>query len=339
MLLAAGDRPALFLGPELDAAVIGFIADDVPLELAGATDRGRVPVRIDGALRARGYVPEELLALRVQRRGRVRGTPVYVAPDDHVQVLGRDAVESNRLRVRVTARSGESALASYEGTYPAEGLAAQPAAAGAEPPDRGTAAVVPAGMELVLRELPGGAEVARVAPQGAAYEVRLVNAQGGHSAVRVGSGPYLVGWTDAGLIASGDGGVELALTSARSSGDGGDPGGGVGSFTSPSTFTSTSTSTTPSAGVRDVAVGAALPRQIADEAGELRRVVPGAKVVFGQQVIGVLRAAGWARVMTSYPSGWADVFVAADDGVALRGLVRSVDLLPVTETSTPAGAR
>jgi hypothetical protein len=89
---------------------------------------------------------------------------------------------------------------------------------------------------------------------------------------------------------------------------------------------------------------AVVPARIARETGELRRVVAGAKISFGTQVIGVLKQQGWARVLRVYDAGMVDAFVAVDDGLALRGLVRSVDLLPaqptaVNERSTEAAAR
>jgi hypothetical protein len=331
MSMAAADRPTLYMGPEPDAALIGYVSEDVVLELAGATVGGRVPVRIDGALRARGYVPEDCLVLRVQRRGRVRGTAVYVGPNDRVRVLGREET-GNRLRVLVTARDREHELVSQEGTYPAEGLAAKSAPPEAEPPEPGEAFMVPPGTALVLHELPSSGQLAQVAGRAAAYEVRVLNQQDGWFAVRVGSGPYLIGWTNAPLVRA----AAAAQAGAAST-----------PATAPTAASSDAATTSPGAAT---STSPSLPARLASEAGELRRVVAGAKIVFGPSVIGVLRTDGWARVLKTYPAGYADVFVAADDAVALRGLVRSVDLveagsasreraLDVSETSKPAAAR
>ncbi|MET0284669.1 MAG: hypothetical protein ABW352_09375, partial [Polyangiales bacterium] len=89
--------------------------------------------------------------------------------------------------------------------------------------------------------------------------------------------------------------------------------------------------------------GVRLPARLANEPGALKRVAAGTKVVFGDAVIGVLKRDGYARVVRAYEeAGYADVFVAADDDVALRGLVRAVDLSEppsVSGTATPVAAR
>src|SRR5690349_7598330 len=87
-LLAAGDEPVLFLGPERDAPAVGYAAKDLVVRIVGPAKGARTPVQIDGPLELRGYVPSELLSLRVQRRGRLRGSSVYLGPNDRVRVLG-----------------------------------------------------------------------------------------------------------------------------------------------------------------------------------------------------------------------------------------------------------
>jgi len=303
----------LFIRPEADSALIGYVADDVPLELAGSVEHGRVPVRVDGALRARGYVPEELLRLRVQRRGRVRGTPTYVGPGDRVRVLGSD-VSNDRLRVQVTARLGQRDLGTYEGSYPSAGLSARTPDAAAEPPDPGVIHQVPARLQLDLYELPGGARVARLAAQDEPYEVRVVQTQDGWLAVRAGSGPYLIGWTHAALVRSDQPVVGVV----------------AGTSASADTATSASKDTDTGSGTGSQSV----PKRLAREPGELRRVAAHSKVVFGEQVIGVFKTEGWARVLAHYPSGFVDVFAAADDGLAIRGLMRTVDLLQQAPTQS-----
>jgi hypothetical protein len=283
-LLRAGDQPVLFLGSEPSAAQIGYVSADVPVTITGRPQHGRVPVRIDGALRTRGFVDEHQLALRVQRRGRVRGTPIYVAPDDELRVLGG----LRRLRVRAQAQlHGKPLGPAYEGTYPRQGLAARAAPADALQPEPGQPYGVPAGMALLLCDAPGGAPVLELPAQRLPYEVRVLNSHEGWLAVRAGDGPYLIGWTPAALA---------PLTSA-------------------------------SASALRAPVKGALPARITSEPGALKRVAQGTRVVFGDTVIGVLEQPGYARVVKAYePEGYADVFVAADDGVALRGLVRAADL-------------
>ncbi|MDB4971851.1 MAG: hypothetical protein JWN48_192 [Myxococcaceae bacterium] len=205
-LLAASDQPALFLGPEPGSAQIGYVSDEVTLVLSGEPTSGRVAVRIDGPLRTHGYVAAEQLSLRVQQRGRVRGTPAYLGPDDRVRVLGADS-RPERLRVAVEPRLGERALGHYEGSYPAVGLSAAHAPGTAARPEPGLPYRVPANTVVQLFELPAsssapaGPQVAELPAQPDAYEVAVVRAVEGWLAVRAGTGPYLIGWTPAALQA------------------------------------------------------------------------------------------------------------------------------------------
>src|SRR5687768_13462678 len=74
------EAPALYLGTSATAPVVGFLGQDVLLDVLGPPVTGRVPVRVHGALSVQAYVPASLLQLRTQRRGRLRGTPVYLGP-------------------------------------------------------------------------------------------------------------------------------------------------------------------------------------------------------------------------------------------------------------------
>jgi hypothetical protein len=292
MLVDVGDQPALFLGAASDAPSIAFLSSDVPLIITGAVEQGRVPVRVDAAIRTRGYVPSDRLALRVQRRGQLRGAPVYLGPDDLVQPLGAGE-SARRVRVRATVRVGDAQLGPFEGSYPALGLAAQRAPSGAEPPDPGQRLWVPAGLALELFDAPDGARVLQLPAQTQPYEVRLLTRRERWLAVRVGRGPYAIGWT-ASLTPEAPGQLQQAEPPASSAATNGNT--------------------------------SALPARIASEAGPLKRVAAGAKIGFGEQVIGVFKQPGWARVLTVYQGGFADVFAAADDQVAIRGLVRLSDL-------------
>ena len=299
----AGDQPALFAGPAPDAARIGFLSDEVPVAIGGASEQGRVPVRIDGPLRARGWVDADKLRLRVQRRGRVRGAPVYVGPNDALQVLG--PAEEGRLRVRAAPRSGARELAAYEGTYPQAGLAAARAPAESEAPPPAVRHALPAASELRLFESPGGPEIARVSVDDE-LAVAVLNSAGGWHAVRVGDGPYLIGWAqlaDARPLAA----AEEANANAAQN--------------------------------RAPVAERGMPKRIAVESGALKRVPAGSKVVFGEQVIAVFKAPGWARVLHTYEAGFSDVFAAVDDDVTVRGLVLTSALEEPEAATEPPAAR
>lgn len=308
MLVAPGSDTVLFIGPEAGAARIAYLSPALTVEVAGAAEQGRVPVRVEGLLRARGYVPEDALRLRVQRRGRLRGAPIYVGPNDLLQVLG-PSVEPGRVAVRARIELAGTLAGAFEGTYPSVGLAARPAPPEAAPPPAARRYELPAGTALPLFELPGQGQVAELPARATPLPLEVLNEQQGWSAVRAGTGPYLIGWA--------------ALAGARE-------------LVAPSEapYVPEAAPSQPRAGSSSHAdarsggaqAPSALPARIAAEPGELRRVNVGTKVVFGQQVIAVFKAPGWARVLKSYESGYADVFAAVNGDLAVRGLVRTSDL-------------
>jgi hypothetical protein len=59
-------------------------------------------------------------------------------------------------------------------------------------------------------------------------------------------------------------------------------------------------------------------------------------VRFDGQVVARLADRGWARELRRTEDGLVDVFLAVDDDVALRGLVRARDLEPVEPGALPS---
>lgn len=286
MVSAPSNEPTLFLTAQSNSPVLGFLGDGVLLDVLGPANAGRVPVRVRSAMQVRAYVPETLLTLRVQRHGRVRGTPIYLAADNTVQVIGEEG--PSRLRVRASPRLGTRSLSPFEGSFPTVGLGtAHPS--NPEQPPAGEPYVLPANTPLKLYEKPNGEVLTELAPQPLAVHARVLSVRGNWYAVRVGDGPYLVGYTDAPLQKASE---EAAASQPAQS------------------------------------ASAALPTRLQSEAGELRRVVKGAKVSFDGRVVAKLDQEGYARVLNTYPSGEADALVAIDNDVTVRGLVKLTDLKP-----------
>jgi hypothetical protein len=241
---------------------------------------------------------------------------VYVGPNDLLQVLGPGP--RRRVRVRARPRLSASELGTYEGTYPAVGLAARKAPPEALAPDPGQPYRVPAQTALALFELPRGELVAELPAQAASYEVRVVGEAQGWLAVRAGSGPYLIGWTSAPLQPQ--------------------------AAPSPAPEEPRAASANDTDGEGAMRLGdERLPVRLRDEPGALKRVAAGTKLRFGSRVIAVFKARGWARVVTRYEqAGFADVLAAVDDQVTVRGLLPTADLSepePASETARPAAAR
>jgi hypothetical protein len=301
LLSGESHAPALFIGSDPSAPVVGFISKDVTVDVAGPSVAGRVPVRVRGALLVRGFVPETLLALRAQRHGKVRGTPVYLGPNDPVMVLGEDR-EQGRLKVRVMPKVDGVNLPAFEGSFPTVGIAAQPVE-NAEAPPAGTPHMLPAGTPLALYAQPEGAFITELPAREEQLPVEVLNKEGVWSAVRVGNGPYLVGYTSAYLAPTTP--EELAKYAQ----------------TKRAKAVAAQTEQTRGAGQ-----AAEIPTRLVSESGELKRIAAGAAVSFGDKVFAKLQKPGFARVLATYPSGEADALIAVDDDVAVRGLVRGSDL-------------
>lgn len=295
LLAGPGTGPALYLGAASSDPAVGYLSPDTSFEVAGALGAERVAVRINGPMTVEGlYFTSSRLAARVLRGGRVRGTPVSVGVGNVVRVLG-PADEERRTRIAVTPVVADprlrEGLGTWEGTFPVVGLGADTSGASESLPE-GATRRLPA-TEVGLYDAPGGALVYTLPALNPGLTVELVRDEGPWHAVRVGSGPFLVGFVQTNLIPA-------AATMVPASGAG--------------------------------RSGAALPQRISDEAAlPLFRVPAGTEVVFEGRVIARLNQPGWARELRRYAAySQSDVFVAVDDSVAVRGLVSVNALQPAT---------
>jgi hypothetical protein len=76
-------------------------------------------------------------------------------------------------------------------------------------------------------------------------------------------------------------------------------------------------------------------RLAAEDTRPLWRVPSGTRLRFDDDVIAVFEAEGYAREMNRYDTGEVDVFVAVDDTVAIRGMVRADDLVAIEGQAPP----
>lgn len=290
-LNAKADQPALFLGSEPDSPAFGYAQGAVVTPLGPVRD-GRVPVRIEGPLRVEANVPVEQLAVRVQRRGRLRGTPVYLAPGDRLKLVGHGEKPGRVTALAVPMLEGRP-LGRFQGSYPAAGLAGDLPKPDAPLPEAGTPFVLPAGSPLTLCDAPRGKPVATVGPFPFEAQVAVLSSEGGWSAIRIGSGPSLVGYTDTKLTPLPEGVAPAASSSLQ-------------------------------AKVHNPLL---LPARLNGEPGPVKRVRAGTRVSFNEHVVAVFEQDGWARVIAQYPDGQVDVIAAIDDEVTVRGLVPFDSLL------------
>lgn len=299
LLTTPGSSPAIFTGPGPQAPAVGYVTGGVAVRITGAMENGRVPIRIDGPMAIRAWMTTARLGMRVIHRGRVSGTRAYLGPGDLVRYVGPG--EEGKIRVEVRPRlSNGTELGPFTGEFPAVGLSLEAPPADAEAPSAGTPMHLPAAQAVPIYDRPDGEIIANV-PASTPPETVVVLRPGEQwKGVRVGTGPYLVGY------------VNVALTPAEAA---------------------------PTAQPEATAGSDGVPARIAAEQGTpLVRVADRGRVRFDGTTFAILHAAGFGREMQRYEGTQeSDVFVAVDDQIAVRGMMRFSDLSPA-EAAAPAAA-
>ena len=301
LLVGPGRGPALFTGYESTAPGFAYLTEGTVVHLAGAPLDGRIPVKVDGPLKLRGYFPIARLAARVQRHGRVRGTPISVGAGDIVGVRGVDA--EGRITVEVMPRIpgvSEALLAHYDGSYPAVGLGITMPAP--EPRDATESfATLPVGHAITVRDRADGQVLTEMPAPTSPVIVTVVRNEDGWSAVRIGQGPYLTGFVH-------------------------------------ETLAPTTATPTPIAEINAHCEDATPPARMRfDASAEVIRLRAGTRLRLRGKVFGVVRAEAEAHVIEHRENGELDVFVALDDSSAMRGLVHPTDIVGAPD-APPAAA-
>jgi len=299
LVTTMGSSPAIFTGSEPQAPAVGYITGGVHVDITGPAVGDRAPIRIDGPMAIRGWLSTSRLGMRVIHRGRVDDTSTYVGPGDLVRLLGSDADGHIRIEVRPRLSSGAE-LGPFQGVFPASGLSLDDAPADAEAPSVGTPASLPAAQAVQIFDRPGGEVVATVPAATPPEVVVVLRDRGEWKGVRVGVGPYVVGY------------VNVPLRPADAA---------------------------PSAPTTPLTPAGAVPARIAAEQNHPLFTVPDrARVRFDGQTFAILHQPGFAREMQRYENTQdSDVFVAADDQIAVRGLMHITDLTPAA-AGAPAPA-
>ncbi len=294
MLLGESAEPAFFLGPEPAAPALGFGGRDAKLIILAPSQQGRTRVRVHGRLSVEAYVPDAYFELRAQRHVRLSGTPVLVASDNRVRLLG-GADSRGLVPVAARVQVGDLTLGPFEGTVPMEALAANSPTDPGEPLSSGIAYRLQAQTALPLYNAPQGELISLVAPQAQAQTVQVLRMEGLWFSVRLGTGPYLEGFTNAPLVVIGKP-LEAPKALAPSSPPRGD-----------------------------------VPTQIAEAQGTLKRVPRNTRLTFRGKPLAIFRSDGWARVLSGESGGQVEVLAAADELVTVRAMVASEALLDADE--------
>lgn len=303
LVSTAGRAPALFAGPDDAAPAFGHLGEGVRVRVEGPIQGQRVPVTVGGGLVVHAWAQVNRLAAFTTRRGRVEGTPIFVGANDPVSLVGREG--DGAFRVVVRPRLGrpevDDTLVGYAATLAADWIAEGDGAAADTGLNPGEFMRLPAGQEVPLYDRPGGTVVARLPPLDPPLTVVVLRSRDGWNGVRVGVGPYLVGYVQGTLEASTP--EALGERPRRREVEG-------------------------------------MPSRIANETGALFRVAAGTHVMFYGEDVATLRRDGWARELSPRQGDQADVYVAIDEGVAIRGVVPVSSLTPVEQGApgAPAGA-
>lgn len=284
LVVVPGTGPALYLGHESNAPAVGYLAAGTRVRLESSIVNGRAEVLVGGALATKGWVPVNRLGLYAQQRGRVEGTRGYLGPGDLVSIAGPDSGGAMRIVARPWL-GGEELLEPLSGTFDAEQLDNEPPGDDVEGVSPGDCYQLPAGQTVTVYERPGGEAIANLPSMDPPLSVVVLRERDGWYGARIGYGPYLTGYVQAELTAC------------------------AGALPEPAPLRP------PGANGR--------PYWMSQEEGALHRVASGTAVRFHGRTIARLRADGWARELGRQDGDLVDVFLAADDGAAIRGLVEA----------------
>lgn len=298
LVVGPGQGPALYLAGDDNAPPFGYLSEGVRVRVNGAPQNGRLPVTVGGQMVVHGFVPLARLRAYVNQRGRIDGTPAFLGVNDPVGIVSQSSDGSFRVEIRPRlGREGAADLGPFVGSVPGDWLVDHPEGDADPGLSPGEFRRLAPGLETPVYDRPNGAIIARLPALDPPLTVVVIRSRDGWNGVRVGVGPFLIGYIEG----------ELEASSADALG------------------------TRPTAPPTAVEEGH-MPERIAVEEGALFRVQSGTWISFLGDQVARLRADGWAREMSrTAGSEDVDVYVAVDDGVAVRGVVPSGSLTRVTE--------
>lgn len=303
ILVSTGGRaPALYAGSDDAAPAFGHLGEGVRVRVEGPIQGQRVPVTVGGGLVVHAWAQVNRLAAFTARRGRVEGTPIFVGVNDPISLVGRE--NDTTYRVIVRPRLGrpevDDTLVGYAAMLGNDWIGEGDGVAADDGLNPGEFMRLPAGQEVAVYDRPGGNVVARIPPLDPPLTVVVLRANEGWNGVRIGVGPFLVGYVQGELTAS-----TAEALGAR-----------------PTRATTTD----------------GMPTRIANETGSLFRVAAGTHVMFYGEDVATVRREAWARELSPRQGDQADVYIAVDEGVAIRGVVPVASLTPAEDPSAAAAA-
>lgn len=318
LLATDSNEPALFRRSG-DAHGFAWLAGGVALSPRGAVRDGRVRAYVDGPVRVRGWIAVDRLEGVVLARGRVTGTPLYLVPGDRVHLRG---VDGNDAHVEASALIGHPHLArspAFRGTFPLARLGAAFEGGGAGPTPGPTVRIRRA---TDLRASPRGPVQWVIPALDPPLPATVLRTHGDMLGVRIGSGPYVVGFVPASALEPrGDGKQEV-----------------LNPWSPEAVRTVEPDVRDPWQSEPTTRPELALPPLL--QAAVVRpiwRVRAGARVVVEGATMATFRDPGFA-VELERAGESAEVLAAADSTVTVRGMVALSDLLPLEAPLRDASA-
>ncbi len=297
-----GTDPALYAGPDDGAPAFGYLSEGVRLRVDCPPNNGRIAVTVGGAMVVHGWVPISRTMVFAAQRGRIDGTPVYLGENDPIGLMSPEADGTFRVDLRPRlGREGAGDLGPFSGIVSGDLLRDRPTFDGVDPElNAGDAMMLPAGQAVRVFERPGGDVITTLPVLDPPLTVVVIRSRDGWHGVRIGVGPYLVGYIQAELTASSMDAVGVRPPPA------------------------------------DHALAAdAIPARIArEEDGTAVRVAAGTEIFFYGEDVARIRDQAWGREFSRDADRHeVDVYLAVDDGVAIRGIVpeSAVSAAPVSE--------
>jgi hypothetical protein len=199
LIVADAAGPVLFRRSAPSSRGFAWIAAGMPIVPRGAVERGRVRVLVDGPVSVRGWMAVDRLEGIVVSRGRVRGTPLYVVPGDSVRLLevrGSTAMVEGRAQLGLP---GVGTSEAFRGTFPISSLGAEARGSGVGP--SGGRAISLRNVRALYGE-PNGEVVWEIPQSATALPATVLREDGEWLGVRIGLGPYLVGYVPRSALGS-----------------------------------------------------------------------------------------------------------------------------------------
>jgi hypothetical protein len=319
------EGPALFAGTGQDAFPVAWVRAGTPVRIRGDVQGTRVRAWVDSALEVRGWLDLTRVEAAVRRRGRVQGTPIYVVPGDFVSVVG---VREGRAVVQAVARLGRDELpysAVYEGTLAFDALGRLEEGQVARGATPGRATRLRGRVTLYAR--PGGDAVLELPALNPPMVATVLRETPGWRGVRVGVGPYLLGFVPAEALE--DPGP-TPNKGAKQEDDYESYDLGVSEIMNPWARPGIPRPAEPRRGE-----ASALPSRLREARRRPEHRVPrGVRVYVQGQLMARFREPGWA-IEIDRSGDAVDVLCAVDDEVTVRGVVRAEDLRPVEDELGP----